>query len=88
MTDELQIEVQEALRRILVTMPGTTYRMEFASINGGLGLVSGFGRNDPKAPITSYEFAVLAKSAAIEKAQELGWFTRSGLPRAWQGAKW
>ena len=46
----LNIEVRETLRRLIVTMPGTQYAMEFAQTEGRLGLVSGFGHEDRKAP--------------------------------------
>jgi hypothetical protein len=46
------IEVRETLRRLIVTMPGTRYAMEFAQTDGRLGLLSGFGHDDKKAPIT------------------------------------
>ena len=84
MPPKLEIEVREALRRLVVTMPGTRYGMEFADSNGRLGLMSGFGRDDKKAPITAREFAVLAERAAREKALELGWSTQPGMrSRAW-----
>src|SRR5215213_4708402 len=38
---KLEIEVRETLRRLIVTMPGTRYAMEFAQIEDRLGLVSG-----------------------------------------------
>ena len=84
MSRKLQIEVREALRRLVVTLPGTSYGMEFVDTNGRLGLISGFGRDDKTAPITVREFAELAEKAAKEKARELGWLSRRGLaPRAW-----
>jgi hypothetical protein len=46
------IEVRETLRRLIVTMPGTRYAMEFAQTDVRLGLLSGFGHDDKKAPIT------------------------------------
>jgi hypothetical protein len=80
----LNIEVRETLRRLIVTMPGTRYAMEFAQTDGRLGLVSGFGRDDTKATITSRQFAALAEKAANEKARELGWSAKRGIAsRAW-----
>jgi len=69
----LQIEVQETLRRIVVTMPRTTYDATFGQIARGLCLLGGFGPDDHRASIASHEFAVMAKTAATEKARELGW---------------
>jgi hypothetical protein len=84
MAPKLEIEVRETLRRLIVTMPGTRYAMEFAQTDGRLGLVSGFGYDDAKAPITSRQFAALAEKAAKEKAFELGWSARRGVvSRAW-----
>jgi hypothetical protein len=68
---DLHVEAQASLRRIVVTMPPTAYVATF--VTGGLGLLSGFGPDDPKAPITSYEFTELARTAATQKARELGW---------------
>jgi hypothetical protein len=70
---DLHVEVQASLRRIVVTMPPTAYVATFGLITGGLGLLSGFGPDDAKAPITSYEFTELARTAATQKARELGW---------------
>ena len=69
----LDIEVHDTLRRLIVTMPGSKYAMEFAQLNDRLGLVSGFGPDDKTAKISSREFAALAEKAAKHKAQELGW---------------
>jgi hypothetical protein len=74
----LNIEVRETLRRLIVTMPGTRYAMEFAQTDGRLGLLSGFGHNDKKAPITSSQFAALAEKAAKDKACEMGWSAQRG----------
>ena len=78
---DLQIEVQETLRRIVVKMPGTAYETMFGLIPRGLCFLSVFGPDDRKARITSQEFTVMAKAAAIEKARELGWLT--GRQRGW-----
>ena len=78
---KLEVEVRETLRRLIVRMPGTGYAMEFAQTGGRLGLVSGFGHDDAKAPITSSQFAALAEKAAREKALELGWPTQRGVGR-------
>jgi hypothetical protein len=84
MSPKLQIEVREAVRRLVVTMPGTRYSMEFADNNGRLGLMSGFGQNDKRVSLTACEFAVLAEKAAREKALELGWSKQPGMrSRAW-----
>jgi hypothetical protein len=72
---DLHVEVQANLRRIVVTMPPTAYVATFVLITGGLGLLSGFGPDDAKAPITSYEFIEFARIAATQKARELGWLT-------------
>jgi hypothetical protein len=76
---DLQIEVQEALRRIIVKMPGTAYEISFGLIPRGLCFLSGFGQ----ARITSQEFTVMAKAAATEKALELGWLTEGKRQRGW-----
>ena len=75
MSPKLQIEVREALHRLVVTMPGTRYSMEFADNNGRL---------DKRVSLTAREFAVLAEKAAREKALELGWSKQPGMrSRAW-----
>ena len=80
---DLQIEVQETLRRIIVKMPGTAYETRFGLIPRGLCFLSGFGKDDRKARITSQEFTVMAKAAATEKARELGWLTEENRQRRW-----
>ena len=69
MTDrpKLQIEVQEDLRRIVVTLPHTSYEMRFGLIARGLCPLSGFGRNDPKAPITSHEFTIMPRLPQLRR---------------------
>ena len=84
----LQIEVQEVLRRIIVKMPGAAYETRFGLIPRGLCLLSGFGPDDRKAPITSQEFTVMAKAAATEKARELGWLTEEKRHRAGRTGRW
>jgi hypothetical protein len=80
---DLQIEVQEALRRIIVKMPGTAYETSFGLIPRGLCFLSGFGQDDRKARITSQEFTVIAKAAATEKARELGWLKEEKRQWGW-----
>ena len=80
---DLQIEVQETLRRIVVKMPGTAYETMFGLISRGLCFLSVFGPDDRKARITSQEFTVMAKAAATEKARELGWLTDEKRRRGW-----
>ena len=83
-SSRLQIEVRETLRRLLVTMPGTRYGMEFGDVNGRLALLSGFGPNDKSAPITAREFAALAERAAKKlEALELGSSARRAGSKAW-----
>jgi hypothetical protein len=84
MTPKLEVEVRETLRRLIVRMPGTRYAMEFAQTGGRLGLVSGFGPDDGKAPLTSHQFAAFAEKSAKEKALELGWSIQRGVgSKAW-----
>jgi hypothetical protein len=80
---DLQIEVQETLRRIIVKMPGTAYETRFGLIPRGLCFLSGFGQDDRKARVTSQEFTLMAKAAATEKARELGWLTDEKRQRGW-----
>lgn len=80
---DLQIEVQETLRRIIVKMPGTAYETRFGLIPRGLCFLSGFGQDDRKARVTSQEFTLMAKAAATEKARELGWLADEKRRRGW-----
>lgn len=64
---DLQIDVREELRRIIVKMPGTAYEITFGLVTRGLCSFGGFGQDDPKATITSHEFALMAKAAAMRK---------------------
>jgi hypothetical protein len=86
MTDpsDLQIDVREELRRIIVKMPSTAYEITFGLVPHGLCSLSGFGQDDPKAPITSHEFTLMARAAATERARELGWpAAGTARQRAW-----
>jgi hypothetical protein len=76
---QLEIEVRETLRRLI----GHPLRYGVAQTDSRLGLVSGFGHDDEKAPITTRQFASLAEKAAKEKASELGWFAPRGGRGVW-----
>ena len=67
---DLQIEVQEALRRIIVKTPGTAYETMFGLMPRGLCFLSGFGPDDRKARITSQEFTVMAKGTGLAYRRE------------------
>ena len=74
MTDtDLHVEVRE--RDIIVTMPGTTFRIVYRKPDRAPQLVArlDYFQNQQKGPITRAKFLALAWKLANDKARELGW---------------
>ena len=69
----LHVELRD--HDILVTMPGTSFRVVYRKPNLGLGLVArlDYFQNQQKGPITRARFLARARKAANDKARELGW---------------
>ena len=69
----LHVEARD--RDIVVTMPGTSFRVVYRKRDRSPQLVArlDYFQNEQKGPITRAEFIAKALKLAIEKARELGW---------------
>jgi hypothetical protein len=75
MTDNDDLHVAVQGDGILVTMPGTNFRVVYRKPNLGPQLVArlDYFQDQQKGPITRAEFLARARRAANDKARELGW---------------
>jgi hypothetical protein len=75
MTDNDDLHVAVQGDGILVTMPGTSFRVVYRKPNLGPQLVArlDYFQDQQKGPITRAEFIARARRAANDKARELGW---------------
>jgi hypothetical protein len=74
MAQSVQLKAEVEGEHIIVTMPGTSFRVVYQKHSDGLGLMQSLGMSrDSTAPISLAEFEALAWKAANEKARELGW---------------
>jgi hypothetical protein len=74
MAQSVQLKAELEGELIVVTMPGTSFRVAYGKHPDGLGLLQAPGMaSDSKAPISRKEFEALAWKAANDKARELGW---------------
>ncbi len=69
----LHVEARD--RDIIVTMPGTSFRVVYRKPDRGPQLVArlDYFQNEQKGPITRAEFLARAWKLANDKARELGW---------------
>ena len=70
-TVRLHIEVEDD--SIIVTLPGTTFRVIYSKSNGAPGLFKFALQADKSAGITEADFLARAWRVANDKARELGW---------------
>ena len=69
---QLKAELED--EQVIVTLPGTTFRLSYVKNTDAPGLLqSPIMSNDTTAAISRQEFEALACKAANEKARELGW---------------
>jgi hypothetical protein len=70
---DLHVEVRE--RDIVLTMPGTNFRVVYRKPGRGPKLVArlDYFQNEQKGSITRAEFLARAWKLANDKARELGW---------------
>ena len=73
MDGDLHVEVGE--RDIIITMPGTSFRVVYRKPFSTSQLVArlDYFQNQQKGPITRAQFRARASKLANEKARELGW---------------
>ena len=70
-TLRLRIEVEDD--GIVVSLPGTTFRVIYRKTSDGPGLVAFALRGDKSAGISQTSFLARARRVAKSKARELGW---------------
>ena len=74
MAQSLQLKAEVEGEIIVVTLPGTSYRVNYRKNPDAPGIVqSRIMLGDSSAPISGAEFEDLAWRAANQKARELGW---------------
>ena len=75
MTPDLYVEART--QDIVITMPGTTFRVVYRKPYRGSQLVQrlDYFQNEQKGPITREAFLALALKAANDKAREMGWIS-------------
>ena len=71
MTESLHIEVEGDV--IIVTLPGTTLRVNYSKPKKSDGLVAFGVRGDKGAGISQVDFLARAWWVTNDKARELGW---------------
>ncbi|MGD0532925.1 MAG: hypothetical protein ABSA62_11830 [Methyloceanibacter sp.] len=70
--DDLHVELRD--RDIVVTMPGTSFRVVYRKPDGGqLVARLDYFQNQQKGPITRAQFLARAWKLTNDKARELGW---------------
>jgi hypothetical protein len=72
---EVDVLVHLMFDEIIVTLPGTAYKVMYQRIAEppGLAVKSEPIPDDPFAPISQAEFLARAGTAAADKAREFGW---------------
>jgi len=70
-TIRLRIEVESDV--IIVTLPGTTFRVIYSKPKKSPGLVAFGVRGDKEAGVSQVDFLARAWRVANHKARELGW---------------
>lgn len=75
MSDERDLHVEVQGGEIIVTLPGTSYRVVYCRPTSTPGLMAKYhsGRREHGSPMTEAEFHARAWAAANDKARELGW---------------
>jgi hypothetical protein len=70
-----ELSVEAKRDEIVVTMPGTSFRVAYRKPNRGPSLVAklNYFQHEQKGPITRAEFLIRASKLANDKARELGW---------------
>jgi hypothetical protein len=72
MAESVKLRVAVDGDEIVVTMPGTTFKVKYVKQDSGLERAN-VSRSDLSAPISLREFISRADSAANDKARELSW---------------
>jgi hypothetical protein len=75
MTDSHDLHIEVRGEELVVTMPGTTFRVVYRKPHRGGKLAArlDYFQDEQKGPITRAEFLTRALKAANDKARALGW---------------
>ena len=73
MADTIRLNIEVEDKVIIVTLPGTTFRVNYSKPNKSDGLVAFGVRGDKDAGVSQVDFLARAWRVANDKARELGW---------------
>ena len=73
MAETIRLRVEADDDNIIVTLPGTTFRVIYRKAYEGSGLLAFGVRGDEDAGISQIDFLARASRIANDKARELGW---------------
>ena len=73
MADTIRLNIEVEDKVIIVTLPGTTFRMNYNKAKKSDGLVAFGIHGDKDAGVSQVDFLVCAWRVANDKARELGW---------------
>ena len=72
---KMRVEVIEDASALVVTLPGTDYRITYRKLAdcAGISGAHDLRQDDSEASLNRFEFLIRAWKLANEKARELGW---------------
>ena len=73
MADTIRLNIEVDDKVIIVTLPGTTFRVNYNKAKKSDGLVAFGIHGDKDAGVSQVDFLVRAWRIANDKARELGW---------------
>ena len=73
MAETIRLRVEVGDDGIIVTLPGTTFRVIYHKTPDAPGLVASAIQSDKSAGIAQFDFLARAWRVANDKARELGW---------------
>jgi len=73
MADTIRLNIEVEDKVIIVTLPGTTFRVNYSKPKKSDGLVAFGIRGDKDAGVSQVDFLTRAWRIANDKVRELGW---------------
>ena len=73
MAQSVRLEAELQDDKIVVTLPGTRFKVIYEKCFEAPGLALDAAHNDPHGPLTVREFRAMAWKEATHKARELRW---------------
>jgi hypothetical protein len=73
MADTIRLNIEVEDKVIIVTLPGTTFRVNYNKAKKSDGLVAFGIRGDKDAGVSQVDFLTRAWRIANDKVRELGW---------------